>query len=211
MWDRSRERWRNAAPDAELTWGRELDGDAFITAVATYGTFSEDRSILEIGPGYGRLLRGALAAELPFSRYVGVDLSEKNVRTLTERFSADERIRFINADIESATLDTPVDNVISSLTLKHLYPSWERAVANIVRSVNPGGRFIFDLIERSGVDRLVGTDRYVETADDTYIRHYSREEVSEMLERSGLEREAFDEVVHAPDFSRLLVVARKPG
>src|SRR5205809_5948452 len=84
---RSRRRWLTAEPDTDLTWGRLITGDAFVRKVIEYAKPTTETSILEIGPGYGRLLETWLRLEVPFKKYVGVDLSPTNVRTLAERFA----------------------------------------------------------------------------------------------------------------------------
>lgn len=199
-WERSRSRWREASPTSNLTWDEDLTGDAFIAKVASHGGFSQDADVLEIGPGYGRLLRACLDAGVQFRTYLGVDLSAENVGHLTESLGNDA-IEFLHADIETVALEREVSLVISSLTLKHLYPSFERALANISRSVRPGGRLVFDLIEGKGCrwehDRA------------TYIRSYTRDEVREILGRIGLTGVSFDEVEHCPGRTRLLVVATR--
>jgi SAM-dependent methyltransferase len=200
-WDRSRSRWRQAGPTVGLTWDEELTGDAFVAKVSSTGAFGPETDVLEIGPGYGRLLRACLEAGVEFRSYLGVDLSAENVAHLGEAFGQDH-VSFVNADIETAVLEHDVSLVISSLTLKHLYPSFERALAHVCESLRPGGRIVFDLIE--------GKRRYWERDRATYIRWYTREEVREILGRIGLTDVSFDEVEHAPGRSRLLVVAIRP-
>ncbi|MGH2951670.1 MAG: class I SAM-dependent methyltransferase [Solirubrobacterales bacterium] len=199
-WDRSRARWLAAQPDADLTWGAELTGDAFIDKAAAHGAFGPGRRVLEIGPGYGRLLRSSIEREVSFESWVGVDLSAENVAFLGGRFP-DDRIRFVEADVERVSLDQPVDTMLSSLTFKHLFPSFEAALGNLAPQLRPGGLVAFDLIE--------GERRYFEDDGVTYIRWYTREEIDEIVARAGLERVAFDEVQHHPDITRLLVVARR--
>lgn len=200
-WERSRERWRAARPDADLTWGVELSGERFIERAEAHGAFGPGRTVLEIGPGYGRLLRSALDGGQEFSRWVGLDLSETNVAHLNESFD-DERVEFRHGDAETAQIGDGADTVVSSLTLKHMFPSFEGPLRNIARQLRPGGLILFDLIE--------GERRYFEPDGVTYIRHYPRAEIEQILERSDLELVAFDEVRHHPDFVRLLVVARRP-
>jgi SAM-dependent methyltransferase len=201
-WDRSRRRWRAAKPDARLTWGARPTGDAFVAKAAEYGAFGPGRTVVEIGPGYGRLLTACLEAGVELGSYIGVDLAEENVVHLRERFPQEE-VRFICADVETVELGEDVDSVMSSLTFKHLFPSFEAALANLARQLRAGGTVVFDLIE--------GQRRYFEEDGVTYIRWYSRAEVEEILGRVGLERVAFDEVRHLPELTRLLVVARRPA
>jgi SAM-dependent methyltransferase len=199
-WERSRTRWRGAKPTANLTWDAELSGDAFIDKAERYGAFGAGRAILEVGPGYGRLLASCLERGVEFASYVGIDLSSENVAHLRGRFT-DERLRFLEADVESIRLESPVDAIISSLTFKHLFPSFEPALANLAPQLNAGGVVVFDLIE--------GDRRYFEDDAVTYIRWYSRPEIERILGVTGLELVAFDEVRHLPEMSRLLVAARR--
>jgi SAM-dependent methyltransferase len=199
-WDRSRERWRAARPDTDLTWGRELSGDAFLEQVSGFGGFGPDARILEIGPGYGRLLKACLDRGVPFAEYLGLDISATNVEHLRRRFS-DPRVSFVEGDAEQAVLEQRYDLLISSLVLKHLYPTFERALSNCAGQLEPGALVCFDLIE--------GGDSFFEQDQITYIRWYTRTEVQEILERCGLELVAFGAVTHDPTHERLLTVARK--
>lgn len=198
LWERSRVRWRNAAPVGHLTWGKEINGDHFVSKMKQHGAFSPGHALLEIGPGYGRLLKSILQSEAPFQTYLGVDLSAHNIDFLTQTFSGD-RIAFQHGDIETRTFDQRFDVVFSSLTFKHLYPSFERVLENVSQALNPGALVFFDLIEGSG--------EHFEHDGVTYLSHYSKEEVSAILNRCGLRLFAWDEVAHTPEQKRLLVVA----
>jgi SAM-dependent methyltransferase len=198
----AKSRWRATAPGPELTWGKRLTGDAFVERAMAHHAFGPDRTVLEIGPGYGRILRTCLERSVPFRRWVGLDLSAENVRHLSREFP-DPRIEFVQGDAESARLDTPVDTVISSLTFKHLYPSFELALRNIAGQLSERGLVLFDLIEGSG--------RNFESDEVTYVRQYSRKEVRKLLARVALELVGFDTVAHDRDHVRLLVVAAATG
>lgn len=200
LWERSRVRWRNAAPVGHLTWGREISGDHFVSKMSQHGAFASGRALLEIGPGYGRLLKSILKAQAPFRTYLGVDLSAQNVEFLTKTFS-DPRIAFRQDDIETRHFDERFDVVFSSLTFKHLFPSFEKVLQNIAQALNPGALVFFDLIE--------GSAEHFEHDGVTYLRHYTKEEVSGILKRCGLRLSAWDEVEHTPEQKRLLVVATK--
>jgi len=199
---RARTRWLQALPGPGLTWGRTLDADDFVAKAEGHGAFGSDRVVLEVGPGYGRILRSCLGAGVPFGRYIGLDLSAENVDHLREAFG-DPRVEFVNDDVETADLAVEVDTVLSSLTFKHLYPSFEGALGNVARQLSDRGVVLFDLIE--------GRRRYFQHDETTYIREYSRGEVEEMLDRAGLRALSFDEVVHDRDHRRLLVVAGASG
>jgi SAM-dependent methyltransferase len=200
-WERSRTRWRGAKPDPGLTWGQELTGEAFVSKVESYASFDDETTVLEIGPGYGRILRSFLARGIPFKEYYGLDISEQNVEYLRKQFPQDA-VHFMQADIDVASLPFQFDVGFSSLVFKHLYPSFEAALRNCSRYMSPHGRLIFDLIE--------GDQRRWKSEGKSYVRRYRRDEVLEILGKVGLELVAFDEVVHDPKHRRLLVVATKP-
>ena len=46
-----------------------------------------------------------------------------------------------------AVLDGPGDALISSLTFKHLYPTFEKALVNLTGQLRPGAVVAIDLIE----------------------------------------------------------------
>ena len=201
-WERSRTRWRAAEPDARLTWDAELTGDAFVDRAEYHGAFGEGRHVVEVGPGYGRILKAALARSLQFAAYTGIDLSERNVAHLLETFQ-DDRVTFRREDVETVDLASPADAVLSSLTFKHLFPSFETALRNLAAQMAAGGVVVFDLKE--------GSRRYFEDDGVTYIRCYERGEAEELVRACGLELVAFEEIRHHPSLARLLVVARKPA
>jgi SAM-dependent methyltransferase len=201
VWERSRTRWRQSNPTTSLTWEREVTGDNFISRVSSYGVFGPEKAILEIGPGYGRLLKACLEQGISFKKYTGVDLSLDNVKYLRENFPRED-VHIIQSDVEKVTFDEKFDVILSSLTFKHLFPSFEKALRNVVNYVNPGGMFFFDLLE--------GRGRSFEDDGVTYVRWYTRLEILELLRDVSLEHVAFDQVEHDLEHSRLLVVARKP-
>jgi SAM-dependent methyltransferase len=202
-WEWSRRRWKKGPQHhwEELTWGRRPGGEQFISKAAEYVEFAPEKRVLEIGPGYGRLLKACLDMRVPFAHFHGLDISEAVCSYLRERFP-NENVTFSHGDVEEIAFDEGFDIVLSSLTFKHLFPSVENALVNLARAMNPGAVLCFDLIE--GELRSFGHVR-------EFVRGYTRPEVVEILERTGLEHVAFDEVAHDPDpeYLRLLVVARK--
>jgi SAM-dependent methyltransferase len=204
-WERSRTRWREPPPEwRHLTWGTEISGDAFVERAAQHAEFSADKTVLEIGPGYGRILTACLERGIPFARYIGLDLSEETVTHLRDRFPQ-ENLEFIYGDVETASLDTEFHVLLSSLTFKHLYPTFEAALRNLANRAAPGAIFCIDFPE-------VDEPRAEWEFERTYVRYYTRAELLEILDRVGLEHVAFDEVRHLPEkvWWRLLMVARKP-
>ncbi len=199
--ERSKIRWREAPPGPGLTWGVELAGDPVVAAAEAHGVFGPGRTVLEIGPGYGRVIRACIERGTAFGRYIGLDISEENAKYLREVID-DPRIEIMHGDAESVSLAEPVDSVLSFLTFKHLYPSFEGALANLQPQLRSGATVMFDLME--------GSRRLFERDQATFLRQYSRSEIAEILGRIPLELVAFDRIEHAPGRVRLLFVARNP-
>jgi len=196
---RSKQRWSEVEPGPGLTWGVELSGEAAVDVCERHGAFGEGRTILEIGPGYGRIMGAVLDRGVGFERYLGLELSDQNAGHLRETFT-DPRIEIVQGDAESAQLGERVDSVFSFLTFKHIYPSFEGALTNLRPQLRDGGVVVFDLIE--------GTRSYFQRDEQTFVHEYTRADAEEIVERSGLTLETFDTVDHAPGRTRMVVVAR---
>lgn len=143
--DRAKIRWRGTETDEGLTWGTIWDGSAFIEATRKRVSFTPSISILEIGPGYGRMLDQILKDGLPFQSYLGLDLSAGRIHRLRGKYQGDERIKFLLGDVETFQLDQRFDVCISSATLAHLYPDCGKALRNIEPHLKPGGYLAFDV------------------------------------------------------------------
>jgi len=195
----ARKRWIEAKPNVHLTWDKEVSGDAFIKKVLKYGTFQPNKNILEIGPGYGRLLKAILKENLPFKNYYGVDLSAENIFYLKKTFTT-PNVHFICGNAEDIQFDNTFDMTISSLTFKHMFPTFEKTLHNVSTHMKKGSMIFFDLYE--------GNVGFFEE-DGTYIKHYSKSQIKDILKRSMLELVDFDNVTHSPGFSRLLVIAKR--
>ena len=72
--------------------------------------------------------------------------------------------------------------MISSLTLKHFFPSFEKGLRNISLHLSSGGIAIFDLIE--------GNSAFHEE-DGTFIRLYSKDQVKELVQSCNLQTGLF--------------------
>lgn len=196
----SKKRWLEVEPDSHLTWRENINGDNFVEKMQSYTNFDEEKRILEIGPGYGRLLKSLLERKLLFKKYTGLDISQKNVVFLKSIFN-DKSIEFLNGDVEFFDFQDRFDIVFSSLTFKHFFPSFENALKNLTKFMNPGCLNFFDLIE--------GNRRGFENDGFTYVHCYTKEEVAAILQKIPLELVSFDLVMHSYNYARLLVVAKK--
>src|SRR5215471_9967458 len=150
----SQRRWRGDEPDAGLTWGVPMVGDEFVQFLLNHVTLRSNSTIVEIGPGYGRILDALLKEAVPFRRYIGIDISAARVDRLCEKFR-DPRIEFREGDILSKfELNAVADLTVSSAVFEHLYPDFGAALDTISQFTKPGGATIVDFIR---------TDEKVET------------------------------------------------
>jgi SAM-dependent methyltransferase len=199
---KAKKRWLESKPDTHLTWDKEVPGHAFIKKVLEYAKIDSNTSILEIGPGYGRLLSAILDLNMDFKEYHGVDISSQNVEHLKEKFRNTSKIHFIEGDIEVIKIDFMFDVVISSLTLKHFFPSFEKGLRNVSTHLTKDGIAVFDLVEGNPASAF-----YEE--DGTFIRLYSKSQIKGLIELCNLQLVGFDKVTHMEGYTRLVTVARK--
>ena len=194
-----KERWINAAPDTHLTWGKKCEGEDTVNKIIKYYDITKESRILEVGPGYGRTLRSLL--RYPFKRYVGVDISKKIIDYLRYTYR-DDRVDFIVGDIEDIKIDETFDIVISFVTLHHMYPDCSRALSNIRKL---SSRVIFDFPEGEEVrveEKIFPNGEH----EKTFIHHYSKSKIAEILLKIGYNILVFDSVSH--DYtSRTMVYA----
>lgn len=167
--------WVNAKPDIRLTWNTAMTGDEFVSLMVASGGNRLGR-VLEIGPGYGRVLTTVLAGAAEFESYLGVDISAHNVQFLGEKF-ADDRKRFILADFLKDPVPGQFDTIYSSAVFLHLYPSVEPALEKCLKLLAPGGRVCFDV--------PVGDLSYIHPDYKLFVREYSDTELREMVTRAG--------------------------
>lgn len=185
----SRERWEEDLAPSSMTWGREWDGRGFVRALLQFVEFSSETTLLEIGPGYGRVLKSMLEMEVPFKKYVGVDISQPWVDRLNEEFADSPHIEFVCADADTFSMEENFDVCFSSTTFQFLYPSVETAFKNLAEHLLPEGQFIFDFLW--GHDRAHFQDTHM-----TFVRSYSQSSLRRTLAGLGYGDVRFTEVVH---------------
>jgi len=211
-------RWKKSEPNSFLTWGEMLTGDAFIDLAKKYDLFSSEKSILELGPGYGRILSSIISKNIPFKSYTGLDLSENNIKLLQKKFEKNN-INFVQGDFTKVSLDSKYDIVLSSLTLKHQYPTFSKAIKNISKFLNMGGILFFDVLEnklfKTQKVNLIDLEKFgsaMSTVEDdgVFVAHYNTSEVSAILESLSYKIINFDHVTHSQKKGdRLVVIAKK--
>ena len=207
----SKQRWADDEPDAGLTWGVLMSGDEFVRFVLRHVRMTDRPTIIEIGPGYGRILRELLRYDVPFRRYIGLEISAARVNRLSRQFP-DPRIEFREADILGGVeLNASADVTISSAVFEHLYPDFSRAIETISGFTRPGGAAIIDFVrDENDPDKSASWFE----KETTYIRAYSEYELKSLFEKSGFTVKQLDRISFGPDvnnreITRTVVFATK--
>jgi SAM-dependent methyltransferase len=206
----SQARWKGDEEDASLTWDQIMTGESFLELVLHHYAFTGKESILEIGPGYGRLLDTILERRLPFNNYVGMELSPARVERLTRKFKLSSAT-FTTGDILNDVWDVRADLILSSATFDLLYPSMQEALDNLHNMSRAGTRLFIDFTVYPGDHDMHMTLAYFESKP-TFIRVYSRAEIEEMFAQAGFRVLAFEKATIGKDrfgaeVRRALVVA----
>lgn len=190
--DRAKIRWRSTEADEGLTWGAIWDASNFVEALLKRVSFTPSTSILEIGPGYGRVLDQILKEGLPFQSYLGLDLSLGRINRLTEKYQDDERIEFMHGDVETFQLDQRFDLCISSATFVHLYPNCKKALRNCEQHMKSGGYVAFDVQPRPEAWNKPSGGWH----GDTYGCAYVPSDIEKLIARSRLYKLTSERILH---------------
>jgi SAM-dependent methyltransferase len=215
LWESKREserRWRNSLPGPALTWDSWMTGDSFVDQVDRFFQFKPDTEILEIGPGYGRLLKTLLARQKQFLRFVGVDLSRACTAALRQQYQS-ARMQFFAGNGDTYPYPQSYNLILASATFEHLFPSIAACLAHLSQCMRPGARMFADFISHDG--SLSISRAYFEPEQGAFIRIYSEQELRKFFADAGLD---VIELVHplvlgnaaeGSEIRRALVVAAK--
>ena len=155
--------WIASRPTSARTWNEVMTGDEFIGLVRRYAGDDLGR-LMEIGPGYGRLMTTMQRDGVRFNDYLGVDLSAESVKFLTGKFGS-ERIEYRNEDFFTVDPGRTLDTIISSAVFLHFYPSVEPAMRRCHQLLREGGKLCFDVGRGSG-------NKYVDAQFKIFVRDY---------------------------------------
>ena len=157
-------------------------------------------TVLEVGAGYGRIpLYLAREREVTWSTYCAVDISETMLRRFVEyrnRFVPDAggRLFPICASADRLPLeDDSVDLALTSAVFLHMGKTFvARAVAEIARTLKPGGDFVFDVSfpNARNPGNLLPQLKPHRLRAPNYMKYWMRREVEALVVDSGLAAKA---------------------
>ena len=169
--------------------------------------------VLEVGAGYGRIpLYLANERRCTWSTYCAIDISENMLRRLVEYDeqlgrNADADLYPICASADALPLEADsVDLAITSAVFLHMGKSFvRRAVAEIARTLKPGGAFVFDVSFPNARNPLSWPPRLKphRLRPPHFMKYWRREEIERLLVESGLADKAGGFSLEPTDF-RLL-------
>jgi len=181
-------------------WDRIPDGQHF-------------ENVLEIGAGYGRIpLYLANSRGATWSNYYAIDISENMLRELVkydERFgrNPDANLHAICVSADSLPLeDDSVDLAITSAVFLHMGKRFvERAVAEIARTLKPGGQFVFDVSFPNARNPASFHSRLKprRLRAPNFMKYWTREEVDALLHASGLAAKAGSTTIEPAGYTLL--------
>ena len=211
----SKLRWSGSEPDASLTWGRSMTGDTFFDAVERHAGKARiaGRNVLEVGPGYGRLLRTLRQRGYGHASYAGLEMSAARVQRLTRELG-DARTRFVCGDAMKDTAGSGFDLLICSSTFEHLYPDFVQAIANLRRQMSPDGVLCIDF--KQCEPEMLYSCASFEREGGAFVRIYSRPELERLFGRCGLAIEGLSSIALGTGegdtvVQRIFVCARATG
>jgi SAM-dependent methyltransferase len=175
-------RWKNDEYSLGLTWGVVLDETSFFEVAETFAPLTGAKKVLEIGPGYGRLLQGLQKQAIDLASYVGVDLSQARVERLNQDLGNSSR-QFVTGDARTVDLShcDRFNLLISSSTFEHISPDFGTALQHLSHFLEEGAIAIFDLIDY-GDPTL---SRYEGCPTGVFVRIYSVDELEQITTQAG--------------------------
>lgn len=133
-------------PDPLKAYMDKWDGETFVEALQ----LSQDKSVLEIGVGTGRL---AMRVCDKCRSFTGIDISTKTVSRAKENLREYANIDLIWGNFLTYPFSSRFDVIYSSLTFMHIQDK-RAAIQRVANMLNPGGRFILSITkeQKSEID-----------------------------------------------------------
>jgi SAM-dependent methyltransferase len=151
------------------------------------GLLSLDENVLNLGCGIGRI-ENAIYKEV--NSILGVDVSSRMVELARQKVPAvNVRFQTVDGKTLAGIASEQFDLFVSFIVLQHIpRPSVASYIAEVMRVLKPGGRFLFQIPIRTD-----GTSPEPPPEHPFGMRYYLPEEVDSLLQKAGLVlRERFD-------------------
>ena len=167
-------------------------------------------TVLEVGAGYGRIpLYLANSRGCTWSTYCAVDISEIMLRKLVDydrQFGRNPGAQLHAICVSADALpveDNSLDLVLTSAVFLHMGKGYvERAVAEIARTLKPGGAFVFDVSFPNARNPANFPPRLKpqRLRPPNFMKYWRREEIATLLTDTGLAAKAGGFSIEPADF-----------
>jgi ubiquinone/menaquinone biosynthesis C-methylase UbiE len=101
-----------------------------------------DSRVLEVSSGRGGGAFFLMGTFRP-AEYIGIDLSEENVRIANERFGGTDGLEFRVGNAEDLAFADESFDAVLNIEASHLYPNPSCFFAEVARVLRPGGLFFY--------------------------------------------------------------------
>lgn len=179
---KSKIRWKDDDVDKDLTWGVIMSGSSFVDLMKEYCPLSEKSDILEIGPGYGRLLDEILKRKLNFKNYNGLEISKTRVGKLKRKYEKNEKCKFFVGDVTKDKIKKNYNYVISSSTFEHLYPDF---VSGLINLKNKNTFYCIDFLGQNLSAQHFHDKIYLGHVNKYFVRVYMYEDIIKIFKDNG--------------------------
>lgn len=146
----------------QLQWGRALIG---------MRSWRGDETVLDAGCGPGALVEDLLQ-KIPRGRVVAADVDPSMVEACRKRFSANPRVRVLQADLTTLEGVEPVDVIYSNAVL-HWIPDHDEILAVFMKHLKPGGELLVSCGGEGNLERIRAVARSV-MESSTFASHFAR-------------------------------------
>jgi ubiquinone/menaquinone biosynthesis C-methylase UbiE len=146
--------------------------------------------ILEIGCGQGT---GAKILYDHFSpqRYIGVDLDPRMIERAQRRAGALPNGTFLQGDVTDLQFPDASFDLVVDFGILHHVPNWKDALAELHRTLRPGGELLFEDLSVETWERGIGIP-FKRIADHPYDDMFRKQEFIDELEALGFEVETHE-------------------
>jgi ubiquinone/menaquinone biosynthesis C-methylase UbiE len=160
VWRYASRRWTLPCP-SYLSW--MVDGSLVDRFAGTEATLARidlrpGMTVVEIGPGPGRLLLRAARRVLPGGKAIGVELQQGMIDKLQSKLARDDpgNVEIIHADATDAVLPRECADLVYMCTVLGEIPGRAQALANCFDALKPDGRL--------SITEIIGDPHYVKRA-----------------------------------------------
>ena len=147
-------------------------------------------SILEIGCGQGAGARIIYDLFSP-QRYVGIDLDPRMITRARRRSGALPNATFVEGDVTNLEFPSATFDLVIDFGIIHHVPNWTEALAEVRRTLKPGGEFLFEDLSVETWERGIGIP-FKKIADHPYDEMFRKQEFVDELEALGLDVEVHE-------------------